>query len=113
MAIITEDQIEKAIISVFVNNLGYRHLNCFDVDTTERDCETDVMIKPLLKRKLKELNPQLSEEVIEEAFKEICNTRFEKSDTRQPGDLQLAERWCATYHQQCRWQKRTCKCKSD
>lgn len=80
MAIITEDQIEKAIISVFVNNLGYRHLNCFDVDATERDCETDVMIKPLLKRKLKELNPQLSEEVIEEAFKEICNTRFDKSD---------------------------------
>lgn len=81
MAIITEDQIEKAIISVFVNNLGYRHLNCFDMDTTGRESETDVVIKPLLKRKLKELNPHLSEEIIEEAFKELCNTRFDKSDT--------------------------------
>jgi type I restriction enzyme R subunit len=81
MAIITEDQIEKAIISVFVTNLGYRHLNCFDVDTTERESETDVVIKPLLKRKLKELNPHLSDEIIEEAFKDLCNTRFDKSDT--------------------------------
>lgn len=81
MAIITEDQIEKAIISVFVNNLGYRHLNCYDADTTERESETDVVIKPLLKRKLRELNPHLSEEIIEEAFKDLCNTRFDKSDT--------------------------------
>jgi len=81
MAIITEDQIEKAIISVFVNNLGYRHLNCYDVDTTERESETDVVIKPLLQRKLRELNPHLSEEIIEEAFKDLCNTRFDKSDT--------------------------------
>lgn len=80
MAIITEDQIEKAIIDVFVNNLGYKHLNCFDVDTTERESETDVVIKPLLKRKLRKLNPQLSEEVLEEAFKDLCNTRFDKSD---------------------------------
>jgi len=80
MAIITEDQIEKAIISVFVNNLGYRHLNCFDADTTERESETDVVIKPLLKRKLKELNPHLSDEVLEEAFKDLCNTHFDKSD---------------------------------
>lgn len=81
MAIITEDQIEKAIISVFVNNLDYRHLNCFDMDTTEREGETDVVIKPLLRRKLKELNQHLSEEIIEEAFKDLCNTRFDKSDT--------------------------------
>ncbi len=80
MAIITEDLIEKATIDVFVNNLGYRHLNCFETDTTERESETDVVIKPLFKRKLKELNPHVSDEVLEEAFKEICNTRFDKSD---------------------------------
>lgn len=80
MAIITEDQIEKATIDVFVNNLGYRHLNCFETDTTERESETDVIIKPLLKRKLKELNPHLSNEILEEAFNELCNTRFDKSD---------------------------------
>ncbi len=87
MAIITEDQIEKAVISVFVNNLDYRHLNCFDMDTTERESETDVVIKPLLKRKLKELNPHLGEELIEEAFKDLCNTRFDKSDTHANREL--------------------------
>lgn len=80
MAIITEDQIEKAIISVFVNNLGYRHLNCYDADTTERESESDVVIKPVLKRRLKKLNPQLSDEIIEQAFGEICKTRFDQSD---------------------------------
>lgn len=80
MAIITEDQIEKATISVFVNNLGYRHINCFVVDETERESETDVVIKPLLKKKLKELNKNLSDEIIEEAFNQICLTRFDKSD---------------------------------
>ena len=80
MAIITEDQIEKATISVFVNNLGYRHINCFVVDGTERESETDVVIKPLLKKKLQDLNKHLSVEIIEEAFKQICQTRFDKSD---------------------------------
>ena len=80
MAFITENQIEKTIIDVFVNNLGYRHVNCFIQDCSERECENDVVIKPLLKRKLKELNANLSDDIIEEAYKEICNTRFDKSD---------------------------------
>ena len=49
---ISEDQIEKATIEVFVHNLGYRHLNCIDKDLTGRLNETDVNIKPLLKKKL-------------------------------------------------------------
>jgi type I restriction enzyme, R subunit len=80
MAIITEDQIERATINVFVNNLGYRHINCFVQDGTGRESETDVVIKPLLKQKLQDLNKHLSAEIIEEAFKQICQTRFDKSD---------------------------------
>jgi len=53
---ISEDQIEKATIEVFVNNLHYRHINCLDRDLTGRLNENEVLIKPLLRRKLAELN---------------------------------------------------------
>jgi len=56
---ISEDQIEKAIIEVFTHNLGYGHINCMENDTTGRQAETDVVIKPLLRRKLVDLNKGL------------------------------------------------------
>lgn len=56
---ISEDQIEKAIIEVITHNLGYRHINCLESDTTGRQAETDVVIKPLLRRKLVDLNKGL------------------------------------------------------
>ena len=77
---ISEDQIEKATIEVFVHNLGYRHLNCIDKDLTGRLNETDVIIKPLLKKKLVELNPTLPPSAIEEAYEQLCQTRLDKSD---------------------------------
>ena len=80
MAIITEDQIERATIDVFVNNLGYRHINCLVHDGTGRESENDVIIKPLLLKKLKELNKHLSDDIIDEAFKQLCLTRFDRSD---------------------------------
>ena len=80
MAIITEDQIEKAIIEVFVNNLGYRHINCFVQDGTGREQESDVIIKPLLRKQLEKLNPALPSTAIDEAFNLLCQTRFDKSD---------------------------------
>lgn len=77
---ISEDQIEKATISVFVNNLHYRHINCLDKDTTGRLNENDVLIKPLLRRKLAELNTNLPSSAIDEAFEKICRTRLDKSE---------------------------------
>lgn len=77
---ISEDQIEKAIIELFVNNLGYRHINCHHADTTSRLDERDVVIKPLLRRKLKELNPTLPDTTIDQAFEELCRTRFDQSE---------------------------------
>jgi type I restriction enzyme, R subunit len=50
------DQIEKAILEVFVNNLGYRHVNARDIDRTGRVNEQEVVIKPILKERLLKLN---------------------------------------------------------
>ncbi len=77
---ISEDQIEKAIIQVFKNNLGYRHSNCLDKDVTGRLSENEVVIQPLLKQQLIKLNPQLPITAIEEALEQICKTRLDKSD---------------------------------
>lgn len=44
---------------VITHNLGYRHINCLESDTTGRQAETDVVIKPLLRRKLVDLNKGL------------------------------------------------------
>ena len=77
---ISEDQIEKAVIEVFTRNLGYRHINCMDNDTTGRQSETEVVIKPLLRRKLIELNKGLPQSAIDEAFEQICQTRLDKSE---------------------------------
>src|SRR6185437_1548246 len=77
---ISEDQIEKATIQVFVNNLGYRHVNCYTQDISERLNETDVLIKPLLKKKLEDLNPGLPAQAIQEAYEQICQTRLDKSE---------------------------------
>jgi type I restriction enzyme R subunit len=77
---ISEDQIEKATIGVFVDNLGYRHINCIDKDLTGRENERDVLIKPLLRKKLGELNRDLPATAIDEAFEKICQTRLDKSE---------------------------------
>ena len=77
---ISEDQIEKATIAVFENNLHYRHINCLDRDTTGRLNENEVLIKPLLRRKLAELNTNLPTSAIDEAFEKICRTRLDKSE---------------------------------
>jgi len=80
MNFISEDQIEKAIIQIFKNNLGYRHANCMDKDITGRLTENDVVIKPLLKRQLVSMNPTLPLSAIEDAFEQLCQTRLDKSD---------------------------------
>lgn len=77
---ISEDQIEKAIIQVFMNNLGYRHSNCMDNDVTGRLNENEVVIKPLLKQQIIKLNSALPNAVIEATVEELCRTRLDKSD---------------------------------
>lgn len=77
---VSEDQIEKASIELFVNKLGFRHVNCLEKDLTGRTSETDVLIKPLLLQNLRELNPALPDSAIQEAFDKLCQTRLDKSE---------------------------------
>lgn len=76
---ISEAQIEKATLALMTGTLGYRHINCLEIDATGRLSEKDVIIKPLLKKKLRELNPGLPDQAFEQAFDELCQSRHDKS----------------------------------
>lgn len=77
---ISEDQIEKAIIEVFVNNLGYRHINCIEVDHTGRENENEVVVKSVLRKKLESLNKELPSTAIDEAMDQLCQTRLDRTE---------------------------------
>src|SRR5258706_2668976 len=77
---ISEDQIEKAIIEVFVNNLGYRHLNCIENDHTGRESENEVVLKSILRKKLESLNKELPPTAIDEALEQLCQTRLDRTE---------------------------------
>ena len=72
---ISENQIEKAILEVFVNNLGYRHINAEHADTTGRVNEQEVIIKPILRERLKKLNKDIPDAVLKEVLEEITDQR--------------------------------------
>lgn len=72
---ISEDQIEKAILEVFVNNLGYRHINAQHTDTTGRSSEQEVVLQPTLKKYLSKLNEGIPETVLDEVLEELCDQR--------------------------------------
>ncbi len=69
---ISEDQIEKAAIKVFTQpDINYRHLDCFTIDKTGRTSEKEVVIKPLLWDKLKELNPDIPTDALKTALNKL------------------------------------------
>lgn len=71
---ISEDNIEKAAIEVFqYPDINYRHLDCQYTDLTGRTSETEVVIKPLLWQKLKELNPSVSDAVLQQALDQLTS----------------------------------------
>jgi type I restriction enzyme, R subunit len=72
---ISEDQIEQAILEVFVNNLGYRHINALHTDTTGRSSEQEVVLRPTLKKYLSKLNEEIPETVLDEVLEELCDQR--------------------------------------
>lgn len=77
---ISEDQIEKAIIKVFVDTLGYRHVNCIDQDVSGRLNDSEVVIKPILQHHLKLLNPTMPSATIEEAVEQLTKTRLDRTE---------------------------------
>ncbi len=76
---ISEAQIEKATIDIFVNILHYRHLNCEHADLTGRSSEREVIIRPLLQSRLEHLNPALPASAIAEALDQLTATRHDRS----------------------------------
>lgn len=72
---ISENQIEKAILEVFVKELKYRHINAEYNDTTGRANDQEVIIKPVLLDRLINLNPGIPPQVIEDVAVEICDLR--------------------------------------
>lgn len=78
---ISEDQIEKAIISVFQNNLNYRCLNCYTADPEDmndrsgRTSKIDVLLKDILLERLQLLNKKVPESAILDAWNELAKSR--------------------------------------
>lgn len=82
---ISEDDIEKAIIQVFKEQLGYRHINCFTAnpedlnDGSQRKKKTDVVLENILFEKLKEFNHDIPEDKLKEVIDIIKSSRASMS----------------------------------
>lgn len=82
---ISEDQIEKAIISLLTEQFGYRHINCNtpDPETIEdhsgRVNKTEVVLFDVLKERTKRINSNLPESAIDEAIAKLTNRRYAMS----------------------------------
>lgn len=78
---ISEDDIEKAIIKVFKKQLGYRYINCFTADAedindgSQRQSKSDVVLENILFSKLKELNPGIPVEKLQEVIENLKSSR--------------------------------------
>ncbi len=76
---LSEDDIEVAITQVFIKNLGYRHLNCINVDLTGRKSESDVVIRSILQKRLADINFSLPASAIDEAVEVLCTNHNDKT----------------------------------
>lgn len=79
--IISEDDIEKATIKILTETYGYRHINCFtnereDLDDkSNRNTKEDVVFNDILKKSLINLNPDISEKILNEALEQLLAHR--------------------------------------
>ena len=77
---ISEDQIEKAILKVLVGRLGFRHINCHTADAetlpdkSGRADKGEVVLYDILKEKVRALNRDIPEAVIDDA-RELLTVR--------------------------------------
>jgi type I restriction enzyme, R subunit len=82
---ISEDDIEKAIIKVFTEQLKYRHINCFTADAedlndgSQRKNKTEVVLGTVLFDKLKEFNPDIPEDKLIEVVEDLKSSRASMS----------------------------------
>ncbi len=82
---ISEDQIEKAAVSLLKDSLGYRTINCYTADVenlsdrSNREKKQDVVFKDILKKYAVKLNPAIAEPVIDQAIENLTARRFSMS----------------------------------
>ena len=81
MAIISEDDIEQALLTRLKQSYGYELLNCFTADADDlndrsnRSDKRDVVLADRLKKQAVSLNPDIPEKTIDEAVAQIMNRR--------------------------------------
>ncbi len=72
--IISENDIEKAIIRMLTDQLGFRHINCYTADPndsndgTGRKNKSEVVFLDILREKAGSLNPGIPAPVVDEAL---------------------------------------------
>ena len=78
---ISEDQIEKAAVSLLVDRCGYRAINCFtsDVenlnDKSNRGSKQEVVFPDVLKASMIKLNPGISSDLLDQALETLTARR--------------------------------------
>jgi len=79
--LITEDQIERALIHRLVDQSGWATLNCHSADAADlndgsgRGDKRDVILRGPLREAAQRMNPQLAASVIDEALDRLCDRR--------------------------------------
>ncbi len=82
---ISEDQIEKAAISILKNTYGYHAINCYTNDSenlsdkSNRINKQEIVFLDILKNSILKLNPAIPEQVIEEAIEKLTARRYAMS----------------------------------
>jgi type I restriction enzyme, R subunit len=78
---ISEDQIEKAAVSLLKDKYGYRAINCFTqesdevADRSNRATKQEVVFLDILKAYAIKLNPAIPEPVIDQAIEKLTARR--------------------------------------
>lgn len=82
---ISEDQIEKAAVSLLTEQFGYRTINCHTTDVenlndgSNRESKQDVLFRDILRKCAVNLNPSIPEPVIDLAIDNLTSRRFSMS----------------------------------
>ncbi len=83
--VITEDQIERALLARLTADFGYERLDCGCADPNDlndgsgRTDKREVILRPRLREAALRLNPQLPEAVLDDALDTLCDRRVAMS----------------------------------
>lgn len=93
---ISEDDIEQATIALLSKEFGYKHLNCYTVDSSDlndrsgRTDKKDVIFKDRVIEKCRQFNRQVPPDVIETAISKLMDRRGSMSAIKANMELYTA-----------------------